>query len=62
VTGHGTISFQRDLSPPLVFMDVLYVPGLKKNLISVSSIQDRELRCPSEGQRSSFTPRGPNSP
>jgi hypothetical protein len=27
--------------PPLVFMDVLYVPGLKKNLISVFSIQDR---------------------
>jgi hypothetical protein len=37
----GTISFQRELMPPLVFKDVLYVSGLKKNLISVSSIQDR---------------------
>jgi hypothetical protein len=39
--GHGKISFQRELRPPLVFRDVLYVPGLKKNLIPVSSIQDR---------------------
>ena len=39
--GRGTISFQRELRPPMVFMDVLYVPGLKKNLISVSTIQDR---------------------
>ena len=34
----GTVSFQRELMPPLVFRDVLYVPGLKKNLISISSI------------------------
>jgi hypothetical protein len=37
----GTISFQRELMPPLVFRDVLYVLGLKNNFISVSSIQDR---------------------
>jgi hypothetical protein len=41
VVGRGTVSFQRELRPPLVFKDVLYVPGLKKNLISVSSIQDK---------------------
>jgi hypothetical protein len=41
VVGCGTISFQRELMSPLVFRDVLYVPGLKKNLVSVSSIQDR---------------------
>jgi hypothetical protein len=27
--GRGTISFQRELRPPLVFRDVLYVLGLK---------------------------------
>jgi hypothetical protein len=35
--GRGTVSFQRELRPPMVFRDVLYVPGLKKNLISVST-------------------------
>ena len=39
--GHSTVSFQGDLMPPLVFRDVSYVPGLKKNLISVSSTRDR---------------------
>jgi hypothetical protein len=38
---HDTISFQRELRPPIVFRDVLYVPGLRKNLILVSTIQDR---------------------
>jgi hypothetical protein len=28
------------LTPRMVFRDVLYVPGLKKNLISVSTIED----------------------
>jgi hypothetical protein len=37
----GTISFQRELRPPMVFRDVLYVPRIKKNLISFSTIQDR---------------------
>jgi hypothetical protein len=55
--GHGTVSFQRELRPPMVFRDVLYVPGLKKNLISVSTIQDRGF----EVTRSSFTLRGPVS-
>ena len=36
----GTISFQRELSPPLRVTNVLYVPGLKKSLILVSSLED----------------------
>jgi hypothetical protein len=36
--GRGTISFHRELRPPIVFKDVLYVLGIKKNLISVSTI------------------------
>jgi hypothetical protein len=41
VVGCGMVSFKRELMSPLVFRDVLYVSGLKKNLISISSIQDR---------------------
>ena len=48
---HGTISFQRECMPPLVFRDVLYVLGLKKNLISVSSIQDRGLEVSFRGTK-----------
>jgi hypothetical protein len=41
VVGSGTISFQRESLPPMLLRDVLYVPGLKKNLVSVSTIEDR---------------------
>jgi hypothetical protein len=43
VAGIGTVTFQRDSMPPILFRDVLYVLGLKKNLISVSTLQDRGL-------------------
>jgi hypothetical protein len=39
--GSGTISFQRESQPPMLLRDVLYVPGLKKNLILVSTIEER---------------------
>ena len=38
--GRGTITFQRESMSPMVLWDVLYVPGLKKNLVSVSMIED----------------------
>jgi hypothetical protein len=41
VVGCGTVSFQRDSLPPMLLRDVLYVPRLKKNLVSVSTIEDR---------------------
>ena len=41
--GRGTITFQRDSMSPMVLRDVLYVPGMKKNLVSVSMIDDRGL-------------------
>jgi hypothetical protein len=37
----GTVSFQRESLPPILLRDVLYVPSLKKNLISVSTIEER---------------------
>ena len=41
VVGHGTITFQRESMNPMVLRDVLYVPGLKKNLVFVSMIEDQ---------------------
>ena len=41
--GCGTITFQRESMSPMVLRDVLYVPGLKKKLVSVSMIEDRGL-------------------
>ena len=38
--GCGTITFQRESMSLMVLRDVLYVPGLKKNLASVSMIED----------------------
>ena len=39
--GRGTICFDRESMQPMILRDVLYVPGLKKNLVSVSAIEDR---------------------
>ena len=40
-TGIGTVSFQRESGKPFVLKDVMHVPGLKKNLISVSMLEDK---------------------
>ena len=41
--GHGTITSQRESMSPMVLRDVLYVPRLKKNLVSISMIVDQGL-------------------
>ena len=41
--GHGTVIFHRDSMSPMALRDVLFVPRMKKNLISVSMIEDRGL-------------------
>ena len=41
VVGTGDVVFQRESLAPLILRDVLYVPGLKKNLVSISCIEDR---------------------
>jgi hypothetical protein len=40
-TGIGTITFQRELGKPFQLKDVMHVPGLKKNLVSVAMLEDR---------------------
>jgi hypothetical protein len=40
VTGIGTITFQRELGKPFQLKNVMHVPGLKKNLVSVAMLED----------------------
>jgi hypothetical protein len=58
VVGSGTMTFQRDTTPPISFRDVLYVPGLMKNLISVSTLQDRGLEVFFRGTEVLIHPKG----
>jgi hypothetical protein len=44
--------------PPISFTDVLFVPGMKKNLISVSTLQDRGLEVLFRGTEVLIYPRG----
>eukprot|EP00253_Pinus_taeda_P006122 PITA_06122 len=37
----GMVAFQREQGAPLTLRDVMYVPGLKKNLVSVAMLEDR---------------------
>jgi hypothetical protein len=41
VTGIGTITFQRESGKPFQLKNVMHVPGLKKNLVSVAMLEDR---------------------
>jgi hypothetical protein len=41
VVGCGTIPFRRESLSPMTLTEVLYVPGLKKNLVSVSTIEEK---------------------
>ena len=40
-TGIGSISFERKSGKPFILKDVMHVPGLKKNLISVAMLEDK---------------------
>jgi len=39
--GEVTITFRLDAGGLLVSQDVLYIPGLKKNFLSISGMEDR---------------------
>jgi hypothetical protein len=41
VTGIGTITFQRELGKPFQLKNVMHVPGLKKNLVSVAMLENK---------------------
>jgi hypothetical protein len=54
----GIVTFRRDGMPPISFRDVLYVPWLKKNLILVSTLQDRGLEVSFRGANLFIHPKG----
>jgi hypothetical protein len=58
VAGIGTVSFRRENLPPISFTDVLFVPGMKKNLISVSTLQDRGFEVSFRGTEVLIYPQG----
>ena len=39
--GIGTITFERESCEPFILKYVMYVPGMKKNLVSVTMLEDR---------------------
>jgi len=41
VLGEGMVVFQRERGAPLTLIDVKYVPNLKKNLVSISMLEDK---------------------
>jgi hypothetical protein len=41
VIGIGTITFQRDSGKPFQLKYIMHVPCLKKNLVSVTMLEDR---------------------
>jgi len=41
VSGVGTISFQREHGAPLTLTDVMYMHGMKKNLVSVTMLEEK---------------------
>jgi hypothetical protein len=41
VKGTRTTSLQLDLGIPLHLSDALFVPGIRRNLVSISSLEDK---------------------
>ena len=56
--GVGTVSFERESGKPLSFVDVLYVPGLTKNLISISTLEDKGYQVKFHDHGVYIRPRG----
>jgi hypothetical protein len=47
VKGSGTTSLQLDSGTPLHLSDVLFVPGMRRNLVSISALRTKATRFPS---------------
>ena len=54
----GTVTFERESLPPLKVMDVLYVLGMKKNLISVFAMEEKGFDVTFSGGKALMLPRG----
>jgi hypothetical protein len=58
VKGVGAAAFQLESRKPLKMSDVLYVSGLKKNLLSISAMEDRGYAVAFSGGQVPAWPRG----
>jgi hypothetical protein len=56
--GVGTVRFERESGKPLYLLGVLYVPGLKKNLVSVLALEDKGYEVSFKDRRAYIKPRG----
>jgi hypothetical protein len=56
--GTGTVKFERESGKPLYLSNVLYVPGLKKNLVSVSALEDKGYEVSFKDRRAYIKPKG----
>jgi hypothetical protein len=56
--GIGTMTFQRESGKSLYFADMLYVPGLTKNLISISTHMDKGSEVTFRGGKVYINQRG----
>ena len=55
--GVGTVRFERESGKPLYLSGVLYIPGLKKNLVSVSALEDKGYKVSFKERRSYIRPK-----
>lgn len=44
VKGFGSIKFHLNYGESILLHDVMYVPGLKKNLVSIYSLENKGIR------------------
>ena len=44
VKGFGSVKFHLDYGESILFHDVVYVLGLKKNLVSIATLEDKGMR------------------
>jgi hypothetical protein len=56
--GVRTIKFERESGKSLHLLGVLYVPGLKKNLVSMSTLEDKVYEVSFKDRRTYNKPRG----
>jgi hypothetical protein len=62
VKGEGTITFQLESGGSFDAHDVLYIPGLKKNFLSVLAMEDRGFFCYFSEREGTHTSRESYSP
>jgi hypothetical protein len=56
--GVRTVKFERESGKPLHLSGVLYVPRIKKNLVSVSALEDKGYEVSFKDRRAYIKPRG----